>query len=291
VLAFLLLGGGIGGTWGLYHTQAVQRVLRTLGADDEAATPVADPGTATPGTILPDTIFVRPSYRVATFVSTNRRIGREAGKSVEADQVVTAEVDYITPIASFVFENEGTISGITARQQGIQTSEYFYKHVGLAADPWVRTPRPWDQVPRDRPGLDAGTEVGFLPMYQDVVSSEVRARATNVIATNDVVLGIPVTTYQFDAPWNTFPEFAYLGSPDPSWPRELHEVHVTLSVDVDGFIRVTDYQFAEQAWMDRAAVSSEDFFWRVHVRMEITSTSIEPSTVAPPESFIEAVAG
>ena len=275
ILVFLILGGL--GAWGLYHVHAFERALNSLAGEDDGSTPASDSASTGNGTVLPDTIFVRPSYRVATYVDTSKRIGYEAQAPFAENQQTTAEVDYITPVASFVFNVDGT-SPLHDRQV-VHTGDSTYIHGELASDSWVR-------IPRDT-SMDELAQVDYLPMYQDVVTSAVRASATNVTATNEVMFGIPVTTYQFDAPWTALPEFAENGSVDASQPVELREAHVTLSVDPDGLIRVSDYQFVEQAWIDAAAAASEDFFWYVHVRVEVTSTSLAPSTVVAPESFVE----
>jgi hypothetical protein len=132
--------------------------------------------------------------------------------------------------------------------------------------------------------------LGYLKMFGEVVTPEVRDAATNVLATAEVVHGTPVTTYRFDVPWMTL-----LGTALPTgavlMKDELLEVHVTLSVDADGLLRVYDQQYDEQAWIDAAAAAPEDFDWFVHTRTEVVSTSDEPSTLVPPSSFVDAPAG
>jgi hypothetical protein len=275
LVVFLVLG--VVGAGVLYRVQAIQRALGTAAADNRASTPdrVTHGGD---GSVLPDTTFVRPSYRVAVYADTSRKIGTEAGMPFEEDEWVTAEVDYVTPIASLTSESQGTLSALAPRQI-IQTNEYTYVNGKLAGDPWIRAPH--------EPTLDPLTALDFLPMYQDVVTAEVRAAASNVSTTNEVVRGIPVTTYVFDTPWHTLAEFADDGDVNTTTlPPELGDAHVTLSVDADGLIRVSDYQFVEQAWVDAAATTT-DMSWYVHIRIDIVSTSNEPSTVVPPASFIE----
>ena len=204
--------------------------------------------------------------------------------------MVTVEIDYVTPIASFLIDAGST--GSVAGEQLILTSDYIYGAVGAAGDPWVRLP--------PDPEMTALADVGYLKMYHEVATPEVRYAATDVIVTGEVVRGTPVTTYQFNVPWIMLSEFA-----DPtinsnpiirrkaadSMPDGLRLAHVTLSVDTDGLIRMADYQLDEQAWIDAAAAAPGDLVSEVHTRIEIISTSNEPSTVVPPESFVDAPPG
>jgi hypothetical protein len=177
-------------------------------------------------------------------------------------------------------------------QQLILASDYVYSAGEAAGDPWVRLP--------PDPEIAALADVGYLKMYHEVATPEVRSAATDVIVTGEVVRGIPVTTYQFNVPWIMLSEFIDpTSSSDPivrkkaadRMPVGLRLAHVTLSVDTDGLIRVADYQLDETAWIDAAAADPGDLVSDVHTRIEVISTSNEPSTVVPPESFVDAPPG
>lgn len=228
---------------------------------------------------LPDTVYVRPSYRVATFVETSRQVGYDGGVPFKDNIVITAEADYVTPIASFAFDAQGTVRNMTS--QRIMTNEYSYRPSETFGAPWERTLR--------EPSAVAMDVVEHLQMYNDVVTPEIREAATDLTATDDVVHGIPVTTFRFDLPWTKLAEFAEVDAETTAVlvNEALLHVHVTLSVDADGLLRVQDYQFDEQAWIDFAAATPDGFDWFVHSRVEVTSTSNEPTTVAPPAEFVD----
>jgi hypothetical protein len=289
--AVFLLVGGLG-SWGIYRTHVVQEALTSSALDGGEPTPFTVVATTAPtaNPLLPDIVYVRPAYRVANFVETSRTVGVEGGVPIDENIVVTVEMDYVTPIASFLIDAGST--GSVAGEQLILTSDYIYGAVGAAGEPWVRLP--------PDPEMTALAAIGYLKMYHEVVTTEVRFAATDVIVTSDVVHGIPVTTYQFDVPWNMLSEFIDpTSSSDPIVrkkaadfrPVGLRLAHVTLSVDTDGLIRMADYQLDEQAWIDAAAAAPGDLVGDVHTRIEIVSTSNEPSIVVPPESFIDAPAG
>jgi hypothetical protein len=257
----------------------------TLVADVTALTPVsvAATSTLTDNTSLPDTIFVRPSYRVASFVQTSRHVGYDEGLPFEQDIVITAEVDYVTPVASLVFDLG---DGPDTTGQLIWTKEHSYTSETPSVGPWERKPREQSTVAMDT--------LEHLKLYHEVVTPAVRENATAVSVTNDVVHGIPVTTYQFNVPFTAIPQFAAETADSPIdilMKAELLDVRVTLSMDADGLLRVTEYQFNERAWIDAAAASPDGYDWFVHLRTEVTSTSNEPSLVVPPAEFVDVPAG
>lgn len=257
----------------------------TLVADVTASTPVsvAATSTRTDNTILPDTIFVRPSYRVASYVETSRHVGYDEGLPFEQDIVITAEVDYVTPVSSFIFDFGAAVDKTS---QLIWTNEHSYT-TDIPAD------GPWERKPREPSGKALDT-LEYLKLYQEVVTPAVRENATAVSVTNDVVHGIPVTTYQFNVPFTALPQFATDtadGPIDVLMKAELLDVRVKLSMDADGLLRVTEYQFNERAWIDAAAASPDGYDWFVHSRTEVTSTSNEPSLVVPPAEFVDVPAG
>jgi hypothetical protein len=252
------------------------------GADTALSTPVADVATVLiADTVLPDIADVRPPYRAASFVETSRQIGKQADVPFEQNIVITAEVDYVTPVASLGFDVQGSLS--TLSSELIMTNEHTYREGATPDAPWERRPR--------EPSAVAMDTVGYLKMYGDVVTAEVRAAATGVVETNDVVNGIPVRTFRFDVPWTTL-----TGLTDPTstgvgedvLDGGLRVVHVTLSVDSDGLLWVYDQQYDEQAWIEAAAAAPADFDWFSHVRTEVISTSNLPSAVTPPASFVDA---
>lgn len=257
----------------------------TLVADVAASTPVSVVATSTltDSTILPDTVFVRPSYRVASYVETSRHVGYDEGLPFEQDIVITAEVDYVTPVSSFVFDFGDAVDKTSML---IWTNEHSYTTDIPVVGPWERKPR--------EPSTKALDTLEYLKMYQEVVTPAVRENATAVSETNGVVHGIPVTTYQFNVPLTALPQFVAAtadGPIDALMKAELLEVHVTLSMDADGLLRLTDYQFNERAWIDAAAASPDGYDWFVHSRTEVTSTSNEPSLVVPPAEFVDVPAG
>ena len=284
-MAALLVVGALG-SWGIYQTHVIQDALSSEAIDDGALTPSTVVATTAPtgNPLLPDTVHVRPAYRVANFVETSRTVGVRGGVPIDENIVVTGEADYVTPIASLVIDAHGSLEPM-AGSQLILTGDYIYG----AGDPWVR-------LPLD-PEMQAYADVENLRMYHEVATLEVRAAATDVIVTGEVVRDIPVTTYQFDVPWIMLPDFfdpTISSSPivrrkaADSMPEALRFAHVTLSVDTDGLIRMYDYKLDAQAWIDAAAAAApEDLVGDVHWRLEIISTSNEPSTVVPPESFID----
>jgi hypothetical protein len=234
--------------------------------------------------VLPEIVSVRPTYRAASFVETSRQVGELGDLPFEQNIVVTGEVDYVTPVASLHFEVHGDLS--TFNERLLMTNEHTYTEGDTPDAPWVRTPRTASAGAMDAPG--------FLKTYGEVVTLEVREAATDVVTTNEILRGIPVTTFQFVVPWSKLPEFAIPtsgGLGDTFMKDELRLVHVTLSVDGDGLLRVYDQQYDEQAWIDAAAAAPEDFDWFSHFRTEVISTSNEPSALAPPASFIDAPAG
>jgi hypothetical protein len=250
-------------------------------ADPALSTPVADAAT-TPiaDTILPHIVDVRPAYRAASFVETSRQIGKQGDVPFEQNIVITAEVDYVTPVASLVFDVQGSLS--TLHSELIMTGEHSYREGDSPDGPWERRPR--------EPSAVAMDAVGYLKMYGEVVTAEVRAAATGVVETNDVVNGTPVRTFRFDVPWTTLTGIAdptSTGIGDAVLDDGLRVVHVTLSVDSDGLLWVYDQQYDEQAWIDAAAAAPADFEWFSHVRTELISTSNVPSTVVPPASFVD----
>lgn len=252
-------------------------------ADEVVPTPVTDIAVITTpdvvaNTVLPITAYVRPSYRVATFVETSLQVGYKDGLPVEQNMVITAEVDYVTPVASISFDVQGSSSNMVS--QLILTNEYSYQPSTTFGAPWERTTRGPSPVAMDT--------VGHLRMYQDVVTPAVRDAATDVVVTNDVVHSIPVTTYRFDVPWTKLYDNVADDLTTAALVKDsLLQVHVTLSVDADGLVRVNDHQYDEQAWMDAASVVNDGFDWFVHTRVEVTSTSNEPSTVVPPAEFVD----
>lgn len=257
----------------------------TTGAESALSTPVTDVPTtvATDSSILPDVVYVRPSYRVASFVETSRHVGYDDGLPFEQDIVITGEVDYVTPVSSFVFDFGDAVDKTS---QLIWTTEYSYTSDIPVVDPWERKPRV--------PSAKAMDTYEYLKMYHDVVTPEVRAAATGLVTTNEILHGIPVTTYQFDVPFTALPVFAAAvgdGSINALMKDDLLAVHVTLSVDADGLLRVYDHQFNEQAWIDAAAATPGGDDWYVHLRIEVTSTSNEPSLVVPPAEFVDVPAG
>ena len=250
------------------------------GADPALSIPVTDIATAPfADTVLPDIVDVRPPYRAASFVETSRQIGKQGDVPFEQNIVITAEVDYVTPVASLVFDVQGSLSTLSSKL--IMTNEHTYREGATPDAPWERRPR--------EPSVVAMDTAGYLKMYGDVVTSEVRAAATGVVETTDVVNGVPVRTFRFDVPWTTL-----TGVADPTstgigqevLDGGLRMVHVTLSVDSDGLLRVYDQQYDEQAWIDAAAPA--DFDWFSHVRTEVISTSNLPSAVVLPASFVDA---
>jgi hypothetical protein len=223
----------------------------------------------------------RPPYRTASFVETSRQIGEQGDVPFEQNIVITAEVDYVTPVASLVFEVQGSLS--TLHSELIMTGEHSYRVGDNPDGPWERRPR--------GPSALAMDTVGYLKMYGEVVTAEVRAAATGVVETNDVVNGIAVRTFRFDVPWTTLMDLAdptSTGIGEEVLDDGLRVVHVTLSVDSDGLLWVYDQRYDEQAWIDAAAAAPADFDWFSHVRTELISTSNLPSAVVPPASFVDA---
>ncbi len=229
---------------------------------------------------LPEMVKERPNYRVMSFVETSREVGSNDGVPFTQDIVLTAEVDYVTPIAQFRFNFAGVNPG---DRSAIQTSDSFYASSPVYGAPWSRSPRVAEAV-----GLYSPSHV---EMYHEVVTPQVLAAATAVVETKEFIGEVPVTTYSFDVPASQLEPFATTDAEAQQVEAVLGEglmnARVTLSVDADGLLRVYDIRLDEQAWVQAIAISGREMSFFVSLRTEVLSTSNEPSTITPPVDFVD----
>ena len=277
----VLAGAGAGGVV-VYQKVRGQQVSSTMSANVKsstgASTAVGAGGTA----VLPALTFVKPAHRVVNFVHTTRTVGIKGGNATTEDLVVTADVDFVTPIASFQIDETGTEQ--TVHHEAITTADSTYLAGTSPGAPWERSPHTISDTSVDSPTL--------LKVYQDEVTPQLRAAATNVTIHDGTLHGTPVTMYEFDAPLtslaNVNDDQASLDAVEASLSQDLLQVHLTIGIDSDGLIRLEDLQENEGAWTKALTLSPKDDDTVVHDRFEITATSETPSTVTVPAAVIDA---
>jgi len=282
----VLAGFGAGGVF-VYQRIHSQKSGRAAAPPARSATGNSSPTSGTTagagGTaVLPDLTFVKPAHRVISYVHTVHTVGVRAGNPTTDDVVYTAEIDYVTPIASLQIDETGTEH--TFHQQVITTADSKYVPGKLPGAPWERSEHTVAATSVDSPAQ--------IKVYQDEVTPQLRAAATNVTIHADSVDGVPVTIYEFDVPLTTLADFtedpADLAAVEATLSQDLLQVHLTIGIDKDGLIRLDDVQQNEAAWRKALSLSPKDDSLDVHDHFEVTATSETPSTVTVPTGAIDA---
>jgi len=235
--------------------------------------------------VLPDLTFLHAVPRVVSYVRTTRLIGVVDGSTIATNAVVTAEVDYVTPIASV--ELDMTTAGERTQEHVILTPDSAYRDGTAEGGTWERIPRPATSTV----SADSAQLVRF---YQDVVTPAVRKGATHVTVRRSAD-AIPIRTYEFDVPLSLLaddellPEPVDLSIADGLLKPELITVHVAIAIDPEGLIRVEDIQADERSWREAIELLPGGFPMLVHDRFEVTSTSETALATTVPASFVDAI--